>query len=406
MTAIKNKQGIVMRTRAFLVALIAMFYITGPQTVYAQEAAPIKVGVTASLSGRLAEPGSAQLEGLQMWAQDLNARGALLGRRVEVVHYDDKSDPDTSAGLYERLINQDKVDLLIGPYSSDITIAASSTAERYQFPMVAAGASSSKIWSRGYQNIFGIDAPAIAYMDLLIQSAKENAGLTRIALVYGGSDEFPIEVAQGVREQAAKHGMKIVFDAEYDPDTTDFSGLVQRMKASNPELVIGCTYLNSSIELVREAKKQQLSPKAFAFTVGPALPAFGEALGEDAEGIMGVTSWMRSGNIPMAYDFSYRYKAKYGHNADAYAAYGYAAGQVLEAAVRLAGSLSKDDIRQQLQEMTFHSLLGLYDADETGKQLGKSIYVMQRQKGYRLLVLPKQLRDSPIQYPFKPWSER
>jgi len=209
-----------------------------------------------------------------------------------------------------------------------------------------------------------------------------------------------------VREQAAKHGMNIVFDAEYHPDTTDFSGLVQRMKASNPELVIGCTYLNSSIALVREAKQQQLSPKAFAFTVGPALPAFGEALGADADGIMGVTSWMRSGNIPMAYDFSYRYKAKYGHNADAYAAYGYAAGQVLEAAVRLAGSLSKDDIRQQLHDMKFHSLLGLYDADETGKQLGKSIYVMQRQQGYRLLVLPKQLRDSPIQYPFKPWSER
>jgi branched-chain amino acid transport system substrate-binding protein len=405
MAAIKNKQGIVMRARAFLVALIAMFCILGPQSAYALEENSIKVGVTASLTGRFAEPGGKQLEGLQMWAYDINARGALLGRRVELVHYDDKSDPDTSARLYERLIRDDKVDLLIGPYSSTITLAASRVAEQYDVPMVTAGASSGKIWSRGYKNVFGIDAPAKDYMNLLIESAKERAGLTRIALVYG-ADEFTREVAQGVREQAAKRGMEIVFDAEYQSETADFAGLVRRMKASNPELVIGGTYLNSSIALVREAKRQQLSPQAIAFTVGPALPEFGDALGADAEGILGIVSWMRSGNIPMAYDFSYRYKAKYGRNAAAHAAYGYAAGQVLEAAVRLAGSLSKDDVRQQLQDMRFHSLLGLYDADETGKQLGKSIYVMQWQDGRRLLVLPRKLRDSPVQYPFKPWSER
>jgi branched-chain amino acid transport system substrate-binding protein len=115
---------------------------------------------------------------------------------------------------------------------------------------------------------------------------------------------------------------------------------------------------------------------------------------------------MRSGAIPMAYDFSFRYKERTGRNAAQFAAYGYAAGQVLEAAVRLAGSLSKDDVRQQLGDMRFRSLLGLYDADETGRQVGKSTFVLQWQNGRRLLVLPRELRDSPIQYPFKPWSER
>jgi branched-chain amino acid transport system substrate-binding protein len=178
------------------------------------------------------------------------------------------------------------------------------------------------------------------------------------------------------------------------------------MKAANPDLVIGGTYLDDSIACVHEAKRQQFSPKAFAFTVGPALVEFGDKLGPDAEGIMGVVSWMRSGSVPMAYDFSFRYKEKYGRNAGVHAAYGYAAGQVLEAGVRLAGSLDKDAIRQQLSEMKFRSILGNYQVDENGSQLAKNTYVMQWQNGFRLLVLPKTIQDAEVIYPFKPWSER
>jgi branched-chain amino acid transport system substrate-binding protein len=270
--------------------------------------------------------------------------------------------------------------------------------------MVSGSASASEIWSRGYGNIFQVDTPAVHYMDLLIESAHE-AGLRSIALVYAGSD-FPRDVAKGVREQAARRGMEIVFDREFPEDTTDFSGLVREMKASAPDVVIGGTYLDGSIALIREAKRQQFSPKAFAFTVGPALVEFGKALGPDAEGVLGVVSWMRSGNIPMAYDFSYRYKEKTGHNAAAQAASGYAAGQVLEAAVRLAGTLDKDAVRAQLRNMVFASLLGRYHVDETGKQVAKDTYVMQWQNGKRLLVLPRELRDSKIIYPFTPWTER
>ena len=403
MTAMKNKQGILGQARAFLVASLALWCTISLQAVLAAE--PIKLGVTASLSGVYAGPGKDQLEGIKMWVHDINARGALLGRKVELVHYDDASDPDTTRQLYQRLINDDKVDLLIGPYSSDLTLLASEVAEQHDFPMVAAGAASSRIWSRGYRNIFQVDAPAREYMDLLIKSAKENAGLTRIALIYPAA-EFSREVAEGVRTKAAEQGMEIVFDEEYPLDSTEFSDLVRRLRLTAAEMVIGATYLNDSIAFVREAKRQQLSPKAFAFTVGPALPEFGNALGDDANGIIGVVSWMRSGRVPMAYDFSFRFKEKFGRNAGVHAAYGYGAGQVLEAAVRLAGSLDKDAIRQQLHDMVFRSLLGNYRVDATGMQQAKTIFLMQWQNGYRLLVSPKELRDAEIIYPFKPWSER
>jgi len=402
-TAMKNKQGILGQLRAFLVASLALWCAIGLQSALAAE--PIKLGATASLSGVYAGPGQDQLEGIKMWVHDINARGALLGRKVELVYYDDESDADTVRRLYQRLINDDKVDLLIGPYSSDLTLVASDVAEQHDFPMVAAGAASRVIWSRGYRNIFQVDAPAREYMNLLIKSAKDNAGLTRIALIYPAA-EFSREVAEGVRAKATEQGMEIVFDEEYPLDSTEFSDLVKRLRLSAPELVIGATYLNDSIAFVREAKRQQLSPQAFAFTVGPALPEFGDALGDDADGIIGVVSWMRSGRVPMAYDFSFRFKEQFGRNAGVHAAYGYGAAQVVEAGVRLAGSLDKDAIRQQLRDMVFRSLLGNYRVDETGRQKAKTIFLMQWQNGYRLLVSPPEIRDAAIIYPFKPWSER
>jgi len=385
----------------FAVMAISSALLVAQGTLAAE---PIRVGVTASLTGTYAAPGSDLFEGLKMWAHDVNARGALLGREVEIVYYDDESDPATSAQLYERLISDDEVDLLIGPYSSDVTLAASEVAERQNFPMVSGSASATDIWARGYRNIFQVATPADRYMDLLLESAS-NAGLTSIALPHAGSD-FPREVARGVRTKAGTLGMKIVFDEEYREDSTDFTDLVRRLKATHPDLVIGGTYLKDSIAFVREAKRQNFSPKALAFTVGPALVEFGDALGPDADGILGVVGWMRSGNVPMAYDFSFRYKEITGRNAGVHAAYGYAAGQVLEAAVRLANSLDRDAVRQQLREMKFGSLMGRYRVEDSGRQVEKETFVMQWQDGRRLLVLPRQLRDSQIIYPLKLWSER
>ncbi|MGD2057040.1 MAG: ABC transporter substrate-binding protein, partial [Gammaproteobacteria bacterium] len=144
-----------------LFAVLALLLcLAGPQHAFAS-GDPIKVGVTASLTGQYAAPGQNLLAGIRMWADDINARGALLGRPVEIVYYDDRSDPATSARLYERLINEDRVDLLIGPYASDLTLAACPVIEGHDFPMVSGSASASEIWSRGYGNIFQVDTPAV-----------------------------------------------------------------------------------------------------------------------------------------------------------------------------------------------------------------------------------------------------
>ena len=392
-----------MRRRTYLIALIGLLCPLGIQPVPADEP-PIRVGATVSLSGQYTAFGQRQLNGMQMWADDVNARGALLGRGIELVYYDDKSDSETSAELYERLISEDNVDLLLGPYSSELTLAASSVAERHNFPMLATAASATKIFSRGYQNIFGMDVPANEYMTMFLEIAAEH-GIKRIALIYADT-EFAREVAEGVRAWKTSHGLDIVLDEAYDRDNPEFSGLVERIIRSNPEVVVGGTYLRDSIDFVRQAKASQLSPEFFVFTVGPGVIDFGKELGPDAEAIAGVVQWIRSGRLPQARDFAFRYEGKFGYLPGVHAAIGYSAGQVLEAAVRLARSVERDKVREQLRSLIFRSLIGHFRVDETGKQIAKVNYVMQWQDGERRLILPDNVRERDAIFPFPSWSER
>ena len=393
-----------MRYRYFLAALALLAGLMPMQQTTLAEEAPaaerIVIGTTASLTGRYAKFGREQLNGIQMWVDSVNARGALLGRKVRLLKYDDKSDPETTARLYEKLIAQDGVDLLLGPYASDLNMAASTVTEKHQFPMIATGGAADSIWERGYQNIFGTETPASGYVDLVLAFAKDK-GLRRVGLIYEGTD-FPREIAKWVKADAGALGLEIVFDEEYAQGSTEFGELIDRMKAADPEVIIGGSYLNDSLAFTRQAKAAGLAPRILALTVGPGLREFGDALGPDAEGVMGIVQWLRSAQLPGAQDFAYRYNRIYGHNAGPHAASGYGAGQVLEATVRLAGSLDNDKIREQYRALKTRSVLGHYRVDETGKQVGKPGYVLQWQDGQRRLILPREVADRPVAYPFRP----
>ncbi len=361
--------------------------------------APIKVGVTMALTGHYAKFGQEQLNGIKMWVDDINERGALLGRPVRLIYYNDQSDSLLVTDLYEKLIVEDRVDLLLNPYSSTLTIAASNIAEKHDIPMVVA-ASAPGIWARGLKNVFGVYTPADHNMDPIIALAADK-GLTRIGLAYADTD-FPHAIAHGVRARVLEHHMKIVFDESYPREKGDFAELIQRLAKTRPEVIIVGGYLNDAIAFFREARAQGLSPMMFAFSGGPALLEFGAALGTDeVEGVLSSTQWKAGERMPESSDFTFRFKRRYGHNASYQAAGGYAAGQVLEAAVRLAGSTRSDDVRAMLASMKFRSLLGHYRVDETGKQTGKPIYVLQWKNGRRRLVLPRDLAQSELIYPFQ-----
>jgi branched-chain amino acid transport system substrate-binding protein len=364
----------------------------------AQALEPIRIGTTQSLTGQYQDFGTEQLRGLQMWVGDINSRGALLGRPVELVYYDDGSDANNSVKLYKKLIEQDKVDLLVGPYSSDLTLAASSVAEEHNMLMLTTAASAEGIWSRGYRNVIGIDVPTGDYLSALASGPASSQGATTVALIYVNT-EFGNEVAIGARRQAAAVDLRIVLDQSYDENQRDFSALAQRLNEAKPDVILGISYLNDSVALVRALKKAGVKPKMLAFTVGPALHEFGDQLGADAEGVVGIVQWLRSVRLSGAQDFAYRYRRTYGNNPAVHAAIGYSAGQVIESAVRLAGTTEHDAVREQLLTMQFNSLLGQYNVNETGRQIGKKNYLLQWQDGRRRLVEPKTLAESKLIYP-------
>ncbi|MDH4039615.1 MAG: amino acid ABC transporter substrate-binding protein [Gammaproteobacteria bacterium] len=376
--------------------LLTLFTLALAAALGAHAADPIRIGTTQSLSGGLKEFGTNQLRGLQMWAGDVNGRGELLGRPVEIVYYDDGSDPARSAELYRKLIEQDKVDLLVGPYSSNITMAASQVAEEHDFPMLTLGASADKIWAQGYQNIVGLDVPSTRYMDIAVETAAAEGART-LALVYGDND-FTRDVVPGVRSKARELGLEVVLDAPAR-SMADIPEEVRRLAAANADVIMVIAYLDGAVELVRALKNAQVKPDMLVFGVAASLAEFGQELQGDAEGITGVTQWLRGVRLPGAQDFAYRYRKLYGNNPGAYAVLGYSGGQVMEAAVRLAGTTDHTAVREQLHTMTFSSLLGIYKVDADGRQVGKNNYLLQWQGNDRRLVKPDRLAESKLIYP-------
>jgi branched-chain amino acid transport system substrate-binding protein len=357
---------------------------------------PIRIGTTQSLTGHYKEFGIEQLRGLQMWAADVNARGELLGRPVEIVHYDDGSrDAGTVTG-FTQLIGKDNVDVLVGPYSSSLTLKATLVAEKYDVPMVTTAASDNAIWSRGLKNVFGADTPVSDYLNGLQVAA--DAGVKTVAFIYARTD-FGENLAAVVEKTFEDRGLQLVLIEGYAPEQRDFKALAKRLGEVNADMVFGVSYLDDSIAIVRDLKQQGVKPKMLGFTVGPGLREFADQLGPDAEGVLGVVQWLRTSREPGAQDFAYRFARRYGYHPGVYAVMGYSAGEILEAAIRLAGTTEHDAVREQLSTMYFQALIGSYNVDATGRQVGRRNYVLQWQNNERRLVAPEQLANSKLIYP-------
>jgi branched-chain amino acid transport system substrate-binding protein len=359
---------------------------------------PVKIGVTTSLTGSIANFGVEQQRGMKMWEKDVNNRGELLGRPVELVLYDDASSAANVTQLYEKLITQDKVDFLISPYTSNLTLAAAAVAEKYGVPMVSV-ASSADIWNRGYRNVFGLYTPAHSNMHPVIDLAKER-GLKTIAVVHL-DDDFPRHVAEGVRQRAAADGLTVVLDQQYSNDLTQMPALAQKVAAANADVVIVASYMDDAVAFAQAAKAAGVKPKVMAYSGAPALQEFGQRVGvANIQGVLSTVQWSRDVRVPGGFDLAFRYEREYNMYPSYDAAGGYAAGQVLEAAIRLAGTTDHAKVRDELAVLKFRSILGNYRVDPTGLQTAKSTYLVQCQDDHISLVYPPDVARWKLLYPY------
>src|SRR6059036_3728648 len=221
-----------MRFRMILAAAVVAAVLAGSGPSLAQ--APIKIGASLSLTGTYAKPGTYQKEGYDVCADEVNAKGGLLGRKIEFVLYDDQSTPATGVKLYEKLITEDKVDAVMGPYSSPITEAVANVTEKYKKVMVSPLAATTSIFKKDPRRkyIFMILSPAELYFDGLTDIATKR-GLKTIAVINEDT-LFSKAAAAGAVAVARKKGMSVVFTEAYPKGNTDFSGLLTKIKGANP----------------------------------------------------------------------------------------------------------------------------------------------------------------------------
>lgn len=375
-----------------------------PDTAPPVQAGPIRIGASMSLTGRYDRTGKEVMNAYQLWAEQINATGGVLGRRVEFVVYDDTSEPDVARNLYEKLITEDKVDLILGPYSSPVTIPASTVTEKYGYPMVVSGASATDIWARGFKYVFGIYTMAPFYLDGAIDLAVKN-GYKTVAIVNENS-AFAKDTVAGAERKAKEAGLQIVFQEEYGRDVRDLTPVLTKIRAANPDVLLGGTYGEDATLIVRQLKDLNFMPKIVALTVGPALPEFVPNLGADAEYIFGATQWeasVRGRGVP---EFVAAYKAKYTYEPGYHAAGGFGAAQLLHEAITKVGAIDNQRIRDALVTLETTTVYGAYKVDETGAQTAKPSFLFQIQNGERKIVWPEPAAEARSTIPIPEWGRR
>ncbi|MDH3307943.1 MAG: amino acid ABC transporter substrate-binding protein [Acidimicrobiia bacterium] len=226
-------------------------------------AGTIRFGAAVSDTGRFAREGQDTRQGYDLWAQWLNEEygGIKVGDDhylAEIVYYDDEGDSDTAANLVERLITEDEVDFLLGPYSSGLTMSTSAIAEKYNVIMVEGNGASETIFERGFKNIFAVLTPAGNYTQSALK-ALADAGAKTVVIAYEDT-AFPTSVAAGAEKWAVEYGMTVLASETYPLEVADVSSIITTFKALDPDVFVGGGHFNDALLFVRAAKEQTGHP--------------------------------------------------------------------------------------------------------------------------------------------------
>ncbi len=378
-----------------------------PAATEAPAQAPIKVGASLPLTGDFSDPGTAAKKGYELWADMVNKSGGLLGRQVQFVIYDNASNPDTAVADYEKLITQDKVDLLVGPFSSKLVIPTSEVANKYgyAFPEPAGGAP--HVFDRGLTNLFfcqpaSSDTQGIPFVNYVLSLPE--ASRPKTFAVISQDDPFTLGVVEAMEPLLTAGGLTEVLKEKYPPDTKDFSSLAAKLADKNPDLIIGGTMFEDSVGQIKAYVQAGYQPRGAFFTTGPSLPKeFNEALGASTEGVFSAISWFEASTTETNPQFVAAYHAMYGEEAIAEdSANAFTVGQVLQQAVENTQSLDNAKLIAEMHKATFKTVVGPLAFDELGRPKG-SFMVLQWQGGGYKIVGPDYAKQSDAVWPKPTW---
>ena len=410
-----------MQRRTFLGGTIAVTTLGLTSSAGAQQP-PIKIGMSMALTGGLAGGGKASLLGIDIWRDDINARGGLLGRKVELVVYDDKSSASETPAIYSKLLDVDKVDLLFAPYATVPTAPIMPLVK--QRGMVLIGNFSFQVNSKvGYDMWFNnapwgpADAWAAAFLDL-----GQKAGGKSVALLTA-DQEFAQNLAKTAREVATKRNMPVVFDQAYPPNTVEFSGIIRALKAAKPDIVYVASYPPDSAGILRAVNEIGIGDSVKIFGGGMVGLQFGavmENLGSLLNGVVNFNTWLPEPG--MYFDGTKAFFETYAKRAVEakvdplgyyLAPFGYASGQLIEQAVKAAGSLDQKAIAKYLRENVHNTIVGPIAFSADGERKETATLQAQfrgivdknmeqfRSPGKQVILFPEKLKSGELITPFE-----
>lgn len=367
----------------------------------------IRFGASLSLTGKLSTEGRLVKDGYDLYVKMANERGGImlegLPHKVEILYYDDESDAKKATALVERLINQDKVNFILGPYSSGVTLAASTVSERYEMPMIAAHAASTTIYDRGYKYIFGVLTSVDQYTINMINMAKEQ-GAKSLALINENA-LFPQLGIDGAAEQAKAAGMEVIYKENYPSGTTDFLSMLSSAWATKPDVIISGGYTGDMVVIAKQAAELNIKPKMMGFLLGPTSPGFVDSVGAGSEGVLEPIQW--SANMTYKDDlfgitsgeYAELFEKEYGYRPDYHPPQSSAAMIVYHKAIEKAESLDPKKVRDAIAATDIMTFYGPIRFNERGQNIAKGMGVVQIQGGSAKVVYPTKYKEADLVYP-------
>jgi branched-chain amino acid transport system substrate-binding protein len=420
-----DREEIMLARRAVAGAALAILFTAALGAVGpAQAVDPIKVGFSMALTGGVAPNGKQNLLALEIWRDDVNAKGGIMGRPVELVYYDDQSNPNNVPGIYTKLLSVDKVDLLLGPYATNMIAPAMPIimqAGKMTISLLGINVNRQFNYSRYFSMVPGGDEGTLAFSRGWFELAAAQSPKPKTVALIAADAEFGKTACDGARDNAKKGGFEIVYDKSYPPGTADMVPVVRAVQATNADLVFACSYPPDTVGLVRAANEIGLNAKMFGGAmIGLLATPIKMQLGPLTNGLVIMESFIPAPtlNFPGLKPMLEKYQAKAGALGIDPLGYGftpfaYAAGEVLAQAVEATKSLDHAKLADYIHAHKFSTVAGEISYGKDGEWTKSRQFFTQfqgvagndlgqfRDTSHQVILWPAEYKTGDIVYPYE-----
>jgi branched-chain amino acid transport system substrate-binding protein len=394
-----------------MAALLA-FTVSGCGGGKGAEENVIKVGVILPLTGSEAMFGAMEKNSFEMAYEELKAAGktTINGKEIKLMFEDDQGKQDVAKSATEKLVNQDKVAMLTGGYTSACTNVIAGSAQSMNMPLLVTTGSADDITKKGWQWVFrGTAAPASKYTGSLWDMMEKVVKPKNAAVIYENTD-FGLSSAKGFKEECQKRGINLVFDQSYEHGAIDFKPMLANLKNANPDMIFAVSYVMDAAMIVKQMKELDLNTNLLVGGgAGYTMPEFNDNAGIASEYVASTTLWVPNVQWPGASDYFNKYKEKYGKEPDYHGAQAYGTMYVIADALSRAKELNNTGIQTALKETDTMTVMGpvkFEDWDGYTNQNKPNTYVVQWQKEKLEVIWPENVKSAAYVFPAPKWKER